>query len=594
MIKKIKIKTLFLSIVIIEITLMFLLVYFSYALSKTKERLNKFETNRFHIYQITDAIMHTSDNLSNLAKFYVTTKKTIYKNNYFSVLNIQKNNPINLNYYQNLYADSSGFIYTDTLFTNPILSLKDILLHTEHGFIEAEKLDRIYILSNRLINLELKAMAITDQPFKKYIYYKPKQQNNYTQEASLNLLYSAEYISLKEEVTNLISETINIASSHISADISNTKQIYRRYMYHFQAIIFLFILLNIFALFVLHKRVINIIQYITNGIKMSKKNESKIQLVYTDELGMLIDEFNSMQTLIKSKTKVLEHTNEVLFEQHNMIDKYVMISETDLLGRINYVSQAFCHISGYSQEELLGNTHRILRHKDTPKQLYKGMWNTIFDNKTWKGQIKNVNKSGDEFWIDLTIEPIYTHFGDKIGYRSITLDITDKKRIKELSVKDKLTNLYNRVKLDEVFKYELNQSKRYAYDFAVIIIDIDKFKLVNDTYGHQTGDEVLKKFSYLLKTNIRAADTVGRWGGEEFLILCPKTNASNAKKIAEKLRKIFEEYKHDKVGVKTASFGVTAYQEGDTKEKMINRADMALYEAKNTGRNKVVVYNEKE
>jgi diguanylate cyclase (GGDEF)-like protein len=142
--------------------------------------------------------------------------------------------------------------------------------------------------------------------------------------------------------------------------------------------------------------------------------------------------------------------------------------------------------------------------------------------------------------------------------------------------------------LDEVFEYELIQAKRYGIPLSVVLLDIDKFKKVNDTFGHQVGDTVLQEIASLLLKNVRAADTVGRWGGEEFLILCPQTTLEESANIAQKLRESIETHTFPHVVHNTASFGVASHGKNDTKEDIVGRADKALYKAKANGRNQVI------
>jgi len=161
--------------------------------------------------------------------------------------------------------------------------------------------------------------------------------------------------------------------------------------------------------------------------------------------------------------------------------------------------------------------------------------------------------------------------------------------LQQLSSRDSLTGLFNRSKLEEAFEYEQKQSNRYETDLSIIMIDIDDFKSVNDTYGHNIGDVFLKEIAEILKTSFRDVDTVGRWGGEEFLILLPKTNLEDSKKIAEKVRKEIELYKFTEIGNKTASFGVATHSNNESLSSLLNRADKALYAAKENGRNRVEV-----
>ncbi len=152
-----------------------------------------------------------------------------------------------------------------------------------------------------------------------------------------------------------------------------------------------------------------------------------------------------------------------------------------------------------------------------------------------------------------------------------------------LSITDKLTQLYNRVKLDSVLNHEISYASRYPSDFSVALIDIDHFKQVNDIHGHNTGDAVLIFMAQILKENVRNSDIIGRWGGEEFLIILPQTNAKQAFDLAEKIRLTVESAKFPVVNHKTISVGIAQYCNDDSVVELIERADKGLYDAKNTG-----------
>lgn len=271
-----------------------------------------------------------------------------------------------------------------------------------------------------------------------------------------------------------------------------------------------------------------------------------------------------------------------------LVNESVITSSTDLAGNIIYASNAFCRVSKYEKSELIGKNHRIICHPDMPEEIYKELWNTITHNQTWQGEIKNKAKDGSIYWVYAVISPDFDEEGERIGYTAIRQDITDKKRAEELAITDRLTGLYNRLKLDEVLHYEIAQTKRYETPLSIIIIDIDHFKSVNDTYGHQTGDMVLIEAAQILRSCSRASDTSGRWGGEEFLIILPNTNLSGALEAAEKIRMAIENYPFSVVGQKTASFGVSEFLANENENSFIERADQALYRAKSGGRNQVV------
>ncbi|MFP4606232.1 diguanylate cyclase [Thiohalospira sp.] len=153
---------------------------------------------------------------------------------------------------------------------------------------------------------------------------------------------------------------------------------------------------------------------------------------------------------------------------------------------------------------------------------------------------------------------------------------------------DYLTGLDNRLKFEEFLEAETERAERYGDPFSLILCDIDHFKWVNDTYGHNVGDEVLVELARRFTTAVRRVDRVARWGGEEFAILLPDTGLAAAEDLAERLRRVVAESPFPTVGSVTMSFGVTARRSGDSQQRLLLRADQALYQAKEEGRNRVV------
>lgn len=163
------------------------------------------------------------------------------------------------------------------------------------------------------------------------------------------------------------------------------------------------------------------------------------------------------------------------------------------------------------------------------------------------------------------------------------------KELKKSAITDKLTGLYNRKKFDEIIADELEKSKRYNHTFGLIMIDIDFFKNINDTYGHNAGDKVLIEIAEILNENTRSSDVSVRWGGEEFMIICLEANDKTVFTIAENIRQKVEETHFYKIDNVTISVGATISREDDDIDSIIKRADEALYKIKNGGKNSVEV-----
>ena len=157
----------------------------------------------------------------------------------------------------------------------------------------------------------------------------------------------------------------------------------------------------------------------------------------------------------------------------------------------------------------------------------------------------------------------------------------------KLAMIDSLTQVDNRRLLTQLLKEEVTRAERHNLPLSVLLFDLDRFKEINDSFGHNTGDEVLQEVARELRQAIRTSDPFGRWGGDEFLVLATNTDAKQAVELAERLRENLEKCQFRTAGKVTASFGITTYQVGDSPETLIRRADMGLYKAKSGGRNRV-------
>ncbi|MDZ7818186.1 MAG: diguanylate cyclase [Aliarcobacter sp.] len=307
----------------------------------------------------------------------------------------------------------------------------------------------------------------------------------------------------------------------------------------------------------------------------------------------LIMAFLASKTPSRLQEKLLR-AHEKLNEFTLIIDRYVITATTKPDSTITHISSAFEKSSGYTKEELIGKPMAIIKDEKRDKKIIQELWETILNKKIWMGEIKNRNKDGKEYWLEQHIIPKVNIETNEIeNFVSIGIDITSKKEIEKIASTDKLTGIYNRRMLDEFLQIEIDVAQRHESELSLIIVDIDHFKDVNDKYGHLIGDETLKTMSSIISENTRNSDIFGRYGGEEFLIICSHTNKENTFILAEKLRKIVENYNFDKVGTKTISLGISSYEKNDNLELLFKKADDALYCAKEEGRNRTIIYKEK-
>jgi diguanylate cyclase (GGDEF)-like protein len=197
-----------------------------------------------------------------------------------------------------------------------------------------------------------------------------------------------------------------------------------------------------------------------------------------------------------------------------------------------------------------------------------------------------------EEWELDEIIPLFFSLSLSLAYFSLRrwAEVTELyNKVKKLSVEDSLTGLNNRRHFLAVLESEIARSQRHEREFTLLIIDIDKFKDVNDRWGHNIGDKVIVRFAEILKRETRKSDTIARWGGEEFIILCPDMDHLAAEQMANKLLTSFREENYDEAGKVTASIGAVCASSGEQPESIIHRADVCLYEGKRTGRDRIVI-----
>ncbi|MDO9207137.1 MAG: diguanylate cyclase [Sulfuricurvum sp.] len=320
---------------------------------------------------------------------------------------------------------------------------------------------------------------------------------------------------------------------------------------------------------------------------------------FNQQNEMLIANKSEIEELNLRLTAKVEAKSKQLNEYINIIDQYIITSQTDLNGIITYVSKAFCQISGYTKEELIGHNHRIIRHPDMPAELFTELWTTISSGKIWHGEIKNKNADGNYYWVDTTISPNYEN-GKIIGYTAVRHDISDKKLIEELAITDSMTGLYNRRYYVKKIQEEMNRVKRHDTSIALMMIDVDNFKLYNDTYGHQAGDKVLTDVAGILKEyTSRSGEYAFRLGGEEFAILVSGMREEEYIDLGNRIRVEIEKMEiphinNDISPFVTISMGIALYDSVSemTCEELYKEADIQLYKAKNNGRNRVMVQYE--
>ena len=262
---------------------------------------------------------------------------------------------------------------------------------------------------------------------------------------------------------------------------------------------------------------------------------------------------------------------------------------------IVYVNEAFIEKTGYTAEEVIGKTPRILQRDGTNRDDLKKIRQALEKQESVRVTLRNFSKKGNEYWVDLSILPLPDKNGKISHFAAIQRDIKDYKKLEQdlqiLCRTDPLTTAANRRAFNEIISQEFSRFKRSQKEYALVMIDLDHFKSINDQHGHGAGDRVLIEVTERCKDNLRVHDIIARLGGEEFCILLPYTNLEQAHKVAERLRQKIEVMPIISDGNRikvTVSVGISLVSEGDSDgHDAIERADKKLLEAKSLGRNRV-------
>lgn len=254
------------------------------------------------------------------------------------------------------------------------------------------------------------------------------------------------------------------------------------------------------------------------------------------------------------------------------------------------VNHAFTAITGYSQEQAVGRAFDFLRSEEQDADFYHEIKRVLKREGHWSGELQQRRKDGESYLEWLSINAVNDDQGELIYYIGILKDMTSVHNLRHRADHDPLTDLYNRYVFQQHLEEEMRRSNRYGGSFSLIMFDIDHFKSVNDRYGHDVGDRVLQRIAASVARAVRDPDILARWGGEEFMILLPETDAEKAGVLCERIREDISRTDFEGVGHVTVSLGVADSCRGESREALLRNVDSALYQAKASGRNRWVLF----
>ncbi len=353
-----------------------------------------------------------------------------------------------------------------------------------------------------------------------------------------------------------------------------------------------------------------------------RKDGAKLEMQVS--ASMIADEKGQPAFMLASFLDITERkrADEQIRKLSRVVEQsQISVVITNTAGEIEYVNPKFCEITGYAKEEVLGQNPRILKSVGKPAEEYRELWQTILSGHEWRGEFHNMKKNGEPFWESTIVSSIKNEREEITHFVAVKEDVTERKKnqddlkqansdllahlkeikalheqLREQAIRDPITGLFNRRYLQETLEREIARAEREQQEVGVIIMDIDRFKQVNDTYGHKAGDLVLENLGGLISGNLRMGDIPCRYGGEEFTIIMPgatlETTVERAQLLRDKINEMRTYYDMREIKI-TASMGVAAYPlHGSNGEEALIHADRALYHAKENGRDKVVVYHE--
>ncbi|WKY47361.1 sensor domain-containing diguanylate cyclase [Eubacteriaceae bacterium ES3] len=311
-------------------------------------------------------------------------------------------------------------------------------------------------------------------------------------------------------------------------------------------------------------------------------------------------EIVGVQGIVEDFTDYKKAQDQMRTYYHAIEHSPVAVLISDDKGEIEYVNPHYTKITGYTPADLIGQNIGVLYQESQMKHVYEDLHNTVTRGKIWKREQENFKKDGELYWEYISISPIFDENGEIFHYVSVKEDITKRReeseKAKYLAYHDTLTGLANRGLFNDRLMISVANAARYQTRLAIMYLDLDGFKEINDSYGHDMGDELLKAVSDELKSIMRKGDTVARMGGDEFTVIIPEfETVSDVEIVADKMLKAIQKPLTSEKLLVTISIGIAFYPEhGSNHEALLVSADKAMYQAKKMGKNNYRVYSEGE
>ena len=577
---------------IILVLVSFFAVFITFSLYVISEKnIDRANEQRLISFQLADQMRHSTNDLTRMARAFVVIGDPRYKKYYQDILDIRNGKK----------ARPKGYFYSywiTVLADHPSPSPKNeqaiSLLELMHQFgfpdTELEKLTEAKLNSDRLASLELTAMELTES-------VGPGSEVKHAR-ARL-MLHDKNYYQIKATIMLPLNDAYRLVQQRTLDTVHHAERL---------ALIFrlIFITITLGAIFMLWRTYVGLRATLGGSADEIHKHLVRIgngdlSIDITVKPGM---ENSVLATLSEMQNKL--HVNEVQRKHAEAelriaavaFESQESLMITDANNIILRVNRAFCESSGYTAEEIIGKKPCILNSDRHNADFYHAMWKTIHDTGTWQGEIWGQRKNAEVYPKLLTISAVKNSEGIVTHYVGSHIDITERKlteeKITELAFFDSLTHLPNRTLLQDRLNHAMIASNRTKSFGAVLFLDLDQFKMLNDTSGHDKGDLLLQQVAQRITVNIRETDTVARMGGDEFVVVLEdlastsQEAATQTKLVGMKiLNAINQPYQLNGVHHRnSASLGVTLFHGYETPiDDLLKQADLAMYKSKAMGRN---------
>ncbi|SEP27838.1 bifunctional diguanylate cyclase/phosphodiesterase [Nitrosovibrio sp. Nv6] len=553
------------------------------------------QDHRYRSLLLAGELFQTSEDLTRMARAYVITGKPVYKRHFFDIIDIREGIKRRPPSYPNTYWHLVDGEKDPAIKLNAPVSLFELMRKENLDEQETALIREAKISSDKLAELEKQAMGAVDGRYEagrgSSVIHGLRER-----ESAIDLLFGKSYSAEKAKIMTPIQKFADLIDIRTQAKVNAGQARLDRHILIIMTLIITALLAIAASIFHTRRAILRPLALLRNqAINIRQANyATRCHIDTHNELAELGVAFNSMASAIEQDIATRKAVEESMRQANTIFEnssEAMMVTDTENV--IVSVNPAFTKVTGYMPGEVLGKNSSILNADLQREPFLLAVRTSLETTGRWEGQMTGRRKN-KEFYIEWRrTNAIHNPDGSVKGWVTLFSDITLQKKSEELVWRqtnfDSLTSLPNRHMFHNRLEQEIKKANRNGASIALIFLDLDNFKEVNDAYGHNSGDLLLKEAAWRLSSSVRGIDTVARLGGDEFsVILGPLKNLISINRVVRDiLRKMAEPFKvGDEVAYVSASIGVTFYpQDAIEMEALVRNADQAMYAAKNRGRN---------